>query len=978
MKKPPFSAHTFTFFSVGFCGLLAQALLFRYYMEVFRGNEISTGLFFMSWLTWIVGGAALGRVPAIREKVARYLEYFILLYIPAFVLQRYLLIDARMIIGEPEYKMLDAATLTTATFFLNSPVSVITGLLVVGGTGRAMRNFKLPVSHIYLTDALGSFAGAIMVTVFLYCNVHSETIALLTAAGLLLVPPLSLAARGGKLLKLGATLGGFLVLIMIFTGFGESWHLHTAKLKLGRLLPASHLLKVFSTPQARYTLAVFQKGDCIIRWGSVLEMLPQHTEAFESVYLNLSEAPNARNVLVIGDDAIGVCREYCRSKSVRSVTWLSTDPDYPMKILRLLRYKIISLKMNIPGEDPVSWLKKHYNRFDLIEIRLPAPGSLSLNRYFSNSFYRLLRHRLAEKGVVSVMFPSGENFMGRELSLSGASLLQTLGNNFKHLILQTGEVSRFFAAMAPDVISGNPKVLETRFKKLISKQKNYDDYYIDFRNLFDSNRVNSQMESYRGQIISNPGQLLNSDQFPMLTRFAIALDMKMSGVPLDYLPKMNDRTAIMRYIIIFLVVLTLGILIVREIYGLAIPNKESNNKDLLMKGGEVMFIVFTTSVIAMALNVILMFCFQNANGSLFLYFGMLNSLFMLGLFGGGWIVNKLQQQFRQKNLFLQLGLASSIFLIILFVLDLDYSTPIAFVPLFLGAGAVSGTWLPRAAAIQHAKKVKAGSSAFELWMLDSLGGAIGGPLAAVFLLPALGLNLSLIVLLSISLMLLAIVVFPKLYLRSTAVLVCCFLVFGAAVTVRGNDATDRIREAVREVTPQGAKLIAAQAKAGDDTVNYYKVIRGDKLEGYIFKSLDMVRGVSGYRGEVSMMLFVSPKGILENFTIIACRETPIFLAKVMNRKSELLNKDIANNETNFKGNNVTGASFSAHAISNTLNYAGKFFMMMLDGKLAEAPVRIDSSGPKVNKKSQIEAARYKMLIKNRKLSGHKAIYFKKD
>ncbi|MCP3966312.1 MAG: FMN-binding protein [Lentisphaerae bacterium] len=977
MEKPPFSARTFTFFAVGFCGLMAQALLFRSYMEVFRGNEVSTGLFFLSWLTWIGGGAALGRIPSVRSLVSKYLEYFVLLYIPAFFLQRYLLLEARFIIGVPEYKMLDAGALALSTFFLNSPISIVTGLLVVAGTSRAVRSFKLPVSHIYLTDALGSFAGAVMVTILLYCNVHSECIAMMTGGILLVLPMLSHAARGNMLVKTICGIAGIAMLVMVVCGYGERWHLHTARTQLSRLLPASHLQNVFSTPQARYVRAAYQQGDCIIRWGSVLEMLPQSSAAFESVYLNLSEVPEARNILVIGDDAIGVCREYSKVDSVRQVTWLSTDPDYPRKILPLLPGRRPA-KLIVPGQDPIRWLKHNYRNFDLITLRLPAPRSLSLNRYFSNSFFRLLRRRLSPNGVVSVLFPAGENFMGRELSLTGASLLRTLGNNFGYLVLQAGENSRFFAAVAPRYITDNPEVLEKRFKQLAAKNNIPESYFIDFRNLFDPERVNGQMDNYRWRIISSPDRLLNSDQFPMLTRFAIALDMKMSGVPLNFIPQTADRTTLMKYIIIVIVIMTLGILIVREMYGLVMPKIENFNKDLLMKGGEIMFIVFTTSVIAMALNVILLFCFQNSNGSLFLYFGLLNSLFMLGLFGGGWFVNHLQLKHPDKQLLPFLGLGSAVLMVLLLGLDLDYSYPLAFTPLFTAAGAVSGTWLPRAAAINNAHKVKAGSSSFRLWILDSLGGAIGGPLAAIFLLPMLGLNTSLVVLLCTSLMLLALILFPKIYMRTSALIICCLILIGGAVSVKADDASDRVKQAVQEVTPKGTKLLPAQATAGDDTVHYYKVLKGTKVEGYIFKSLDMVRGVSGYRGEISMMMYISTKGVLRNFTIIACRETPIFLAKVMMRKLELLNKDIANNETNFAGNNVTGASFSAHAITNTMNYAGKFFMMMLDGKLAEAPVRVDSSGPTVSKKAQIEAARYKMLIKNRKLSGHKAIYFRKD
>lgn len=38
--------YSIVIFSVGFFGLLAQTLLFRNFLTVFQGNEISTGMFF--------------------------------------------------------------------------------------------------------------------------------------------------------------------------------------------------------------------------------------------------------------------------------------------------------------------------------------------------------------------------------------------------------------------------------------------------------------------------------------------------------------------------------------------------------------------------------------------------------------------------------------------------------------------------------------------------------------------------------------------------------------------------------------------------------------------------------------------------------------------------------------------------------------------------------------------------------------------
>ncbi len=50
-------AHRVLIFSFGLFSIAAQTLLFRQFITTFEGNDIGIGVFFASWLLWVVRSA---------------------------------------------------------------------------------------------------------------------------------------------------------------------------------------------------------------------------------------------------------------------------------------------------------------------------------------------------------------------------------------------------------------------------------------------------------------------------------------------------------------------------------------------------------------------------------------------------------------------------------------------------------------------------------------------------------------------------------------------------------------------------------------------------------------------------------------------------------------------------------------------------------------------------------------------------------
>ena len=123
-------ARTLIIFSYGLFTIAAQTLIFRQFISTFESNDISVGIFFSTWFLWIaVGAAVVYRNKGFAEKLLNNIEFVFLCYLPAFVVQLILIIQARSIAGVESYTLLSISDIVLLSLVVNAPVSFITGML---------------------------------------------------------------------------------------------------------------------------------------------------------------------------------------------------------------------------------------------------------------------------------------------------------------------------------------------------------------------------------------------------------------------------------------------------------------------------------------------------------------------------------------------------------------------------------------------------------------------------------------------------------------------------------------------------------------------------------------------------------------------------------------------------------------------------------------------------------------------------------
>ncbi|MDB4937331.1 MAG: spermine/spermidine synthase family protein [Labilithrix sp.] len=162
--------------------------------------------------------------------------------------------------------------------------------------------------------------------------------------------------------------------------------------------------------QARSGVSLFLDGN--LQFASIDEY--RYHEAL--VHPAFAVAKNKENVLVLGGgDGLAV-REILRHPEVKSVTLVDldkgmTDLARELPLLRELNQgSLYDPRVRVMNDDAMVWITEDHANvpklFDVVIVDFPDPNNFALGKLYTVRFYRLLRERLAQDGVISVQSTS--------------------------------------------------------------------------------------------------------------------------------------------------------------------------------------------------------------------------------------------------------------------------------------------------------------------------------------------------------------------------------------------------------------------------------------------------------------------------------------------------------------------------------------------------------------------------------------------
>ncbi|MBF0474205.1 MAG: hypothetical protein HQK59_00020 [Deltaproteobacteria bacterium] len=721
----------------GGLALVGQVLLLRELLVTFYGNELVIGIILASWLLGVSAGAKLGPV----------------LIGPRLTMGR-MFTAATALAGPMIWGMIAACSLFRGMWHLTSgevipfpvlcwgslvltmPVGAVVGAVFVLATGLlAARSVSEPQAQlaggrVFLLESLGSGLGLGLFTFALAGRVDPLTITggfyalLMLAVIMTMVPGKKAVALGLGLISLSYGCGAY--------GLGRQAYDYLVHKRWSQTFPGFDLVRTQDTPYQH--AAVATQGGLFSLFGNntLLYSFPNPYLFDPIVSLIMAQAPQARRILLVGQGPGGMFSPLL-SYPIERLVYLELDSDLSRMTIRVLPPSDRDIleqdkRLTIIYDDVRRFAQRSQERFDLIILNLPNPATAMVNRLFTREFYQSVRLLLRDRGVVVTGLTASEAYIGPTMSALIGSVYHTLQSVFPNVVVTAGQDIKFFAAAGPATITTDVDLLAQRYQAQGRSSAHFSPQ--SFRMFFPPTE-----HAYLMAQLQQAARLpVNTDERPLSYLYSLMLWQQMEG---RAWMKIGLEKLIQGWWPAILGAVVLGYLVLCR----------SGSTTVL--GGVV---IGGTGFLAMTVQILLLYIFQNAYGVLFQDVGLITALFMFGLAAGGYTVSK--WRIWSSSPVKRLVVVELCFALVILATgwlgrgELSQALLWGLIPL---VGMLAGYQFPvlfaliltggqgNTAAQDQAMVNPAGRAAAVLETADHLGGALGAVLAGILVVPVLGI-----------------------------------------------------------------------------------------------------------------------------------------------------------------------------------------------------------------------------------------------
>jgi len=687
MLRPPFAATAY-----GFAAMTAQLTLLRELLVFFTGNELIIGMVFSCWLVLTALGTRLiNRTKPVRQCLLPYM--MIWLGIIPFVL----IFGLYHVVLEffPPGIMLGILPSFFITLLVLAPFCLVSGAIFTGLNQVIDPDHKNVVSKVYAFDTLGAMMATLLYIfgfmqrlnpfqVFSLCMM----ICFISAAIIVDKPRFLLLFTG----------------ISMVAGIAL-WHLNPYEQLVAKQYTGQHIIRVSHSPYGRIDVTRSHGQTNIYLNGAVALNSGNTIRDEEQVHYAMLQRESIRNVLAIGGGVSAVATEVFKYQLNR-LDYLDVNPEIIETELKHLTPAVHHNLMIHPSA-PQDYIRHQKDSCDVILINLPPPFTLYLNAFYSEEFLHSLHKLLTDKGVISIAFGEGANYLSDNQAKEMGMLYRTLKSEFNHVLIIPGYLNYFLVSDRP---------LSLKIAALAGDRnlpaEYVNQYYLDDELLMKRNRY--LMENL--QI----GSIENSSFRPQL--FLLSIEQWMNRFDKSW------------YILAMIVIAMTGTSI------------------FLTKKTDIS--LFLAAFISAAVEMVIVLLYQIWFGNLFQSLGFLMFFYMSGLFLGTYPVrsrfNVTPVKYNEINLLLFVVLIIS--LITAIQLSSQMLAGIDLTKGFLFAAMLLNGWL-LGRVFRGTSKIgindKVTRRASQLFSADLTGGALGSLAITLLMIPGFGFFNSLMMLLLI-------------------------------------------------------------------------------------------------------------------------------------------------------------------------------------------------------------------------------------
>jgi len=491
---------------------------------------------------------------------------------------------------------------------------------------------------------------------------------------------------------------------------------------------------------------------------------PDDYENSQIAHLVMTQHPAPERVLLIGGGMGGLIREMLKHP-VDELDYIELDPvliESTKKYLPPDEIKALSDKrvkiFHVDGRYFVKRAKAE-KKYDLIFVNIPDPSTAFLNRFYTLEFFQEGNGILEKNGVFAIGISSAVNYLGEEVGNYTGSVYQTIHSVFPHVIVSPGQTNYYFASNSFDTATFDIQALIKRYVERGVKSEYFSEHV--FHTLLPPETVRFITE----EVTSRKGLKVNTDTKPVTYFFNLMLWDKLSGSQLGSILVWLERSHLKTFLIPVFVFLVCRIVYV-VVFRRSLDAQQRFNS---------IAAIATTGFAGMALEIILIYVFQNIYGYVYEKIGLIIAVFMFGLAMGSGISNRLilqrtsagEKGFSNKvserkekywiKILIVLEAAivvyASIMPLILNQLSfLFFDSEYLFMVLVVITGVLTGIEFPISSKLYFLRRGKLGVTAGTINSADHAGAFIGAILTGVLFVPLFGITGSCIIIAGLNLM----------------------------------------------------------------------------------------------------------------------------------------------------------------------------------------------------------------------------------
>ncbi|MCK5578583.1 MAG: hypothetical protein KAI63_03570 [Planctomycetes bacterium] len=769
----------FIFLLLGLVAVIAQTIAIREFLVVFSGNEICLGIIFAAWLIGITLGAGVGAF--ITDRLSWLIELLaLLLIVMCFVLpaEIYFIRISRSFLDIPIGQHIPFWSLVAMSLFILVPFSFLLGAIFPVSCKtyseygiKKNRNHKsairnpnsaisvdpaVQIGWVYIFEALGGLIGGVVFTFFLVERFNAWQIVILTDCFLLAMTFLVLSLSSRRFPRAVLKSVSLLLLVgalVILFSRATDWHNRTIKQRWQIL---NEKITLRESLDSKYeNLAIGEYNEQFTLYANahpVFSFPDDYTYAPLANFL-LTEHPDPKNVLLIGGNE-GLIKEMLKHPLDR-LDYVQLDPKVIELVSKYLdeesRQVIEKNKNKILFTHSVDgrYFVKHTSRkYDLVIVDMPDPSTAMINRFYTLDFFREVKMVLTDNGVVATRSQSAVNYFSEEVGSYLGSLVDTLKQAFRYILVTPGTEAHIFATNAPGTITFDLDILDKRFK---TRQIKTDHFVSPFS--YESNfQLQPELIKFTARSLEErKSSVLNTDLKPVTYFFNLVLwdTITQGGIGRSRSFLQNLSRLKFRWLLMGLIVC----LAVRLVYLRLTPRRAMAHQRF-----NSLLVMFSIGFAGLALELVLLFSFQNIYGYVYQKIGLIIAFFMFGLAIGGYLANKIIMK-KERDWGRVLVLIE--IMIIIFALTLpvilkllisESARPFVyaiseylFICLVAGSGVLTGLVYPvvnKLYLVSSPISDKVGKAAGLVDSADHFGACLGALLTGVIFIPLFGIELT--------------------------------------------------------------------------------------------------------------------------------------------------------------------------------------------------------------------------------------------